>query len=280
MLKKLPFLILFVFFSGIAQDKVKGSRNILTEQYDLSTFHSIQAEGEFKIGILKGNRPSIQIEADDNLHDLIQTDVRDGVLYIKPLKEISRAKRMDLRITFSDSLKYLKVAGKVEFISLQDLNTSSLQLETANNARVYLTLVTKALDLRQHDDAKAELNITAQEVNFQLNHSSEVRCLVNAPVFKVDIYEKASARIEGDVEEFLIRADQSSKFDGENLTSIKADLLAQGSAEVKVNAADTLNITARGRSEVEIYNEPKINLIDLKEEASITKKEFSKGLFK
>lgn len=279
MLKKLPFLLLIIFFSCKAQDKIKGSRNVKTEQYDLTAFNSIQAKGDLEIGILKGNRPMVEIEADDNLHDLIQTDVIDGILYIKPIKEISRSKRLELRVTFSDSLEKILLAGEAELTSLQDLSFGDFTLECKEKAEAYLTLTARNFNLIQNEDAKAELNITASQVNYQLNQSAEVKALVNAPVFKVDIYEKASARIEGDIKKFHLRADQSSNFDGENLTSINAELLAQGNSEVKINATDSLKIQASGNSEIEIYNNPEIELIEFKDEAILAKKEFGKGLF-
>ncbi|SDR65565.1 GIN domain-containing protein [Christiangramia echinicola] len=280
MLKKLPLLLLIIFCSCKAQEKIKGSRDVKTEQYDLTSFHSIQAKGEFKIGILKGSRPMIEIKADDNLHDLIQTDVIDGVLYIKPIKEFSREKAQELKITFSDTLKDVLLAGKVELESLQDLFLGDFKLVTRKEAKAFITLTAKDFDLTQNDDAKSELNVTANNVTFQLNQSSELKALVNSPVFSLDIYEKASARIDGEIESFKVRADQSSKFDGENLTSITAELLAQGNSEVKINVTDTLNIRANGSSEIDVYNEPQINLIEFKGEAVIAKKEFSKGLFK
>jgi hypothetical protein len=279
MLKKLPLILLIAFCSSMAQDKIKGSRNVKTEQYDLNSFNSIQAKGEFKIGILKGSKPMVEIKADDNLHDLIQTDVIDGVLYIKPIKEISRSKSQELKITFSDTLKSIFLSGEVEFETLQDLTVSDFVLETSEDARAYMTLNAHSFKLVQNDDAKSELNVTAKEVNYQLNQSSNIKALVNSPVFNVDIYEKASAKIEGDTQIFTIRADQSSKFDGEKLTSMKADLKAHGNAKVQINVTDSLDVRISGSSETEVYSDPSVNLIEFKDKAVIAKKEFSKGLF-
>ena len=280
MLKQLPFLLLIIFSSCLAQEKVKGSRNVKTEQYDLNSFHSIEASGEFNIEILRGSKALVEIKADDNLHDLIQTDVVDGVLFIKPIKQFVREKSQDLKITFADTLKTIKIAGKVEFTALQDLELEDFELITRENCKVYITLKANEFRLMQYDDARAELNITAQNTDFQLNQSSDLRALVNSPVFNVDTYEKASAKIEGDVQDFTIRADQSSKFDGENLSCVRADLLAQGNPDVKINISDTLNLRTSGRSEIEIYNNPVVNLIQFDDEAVIRKKKFSKGLFK
>ncbi|SDR89603.1 DUF2807 domain-containing protein [Gramella sp. MAR_2010_147] len=280
MIKKLPLILLVVLFSCKAQDKVKGSRNVKTEQHNLTSFHSIQAKGEFQIGILKGSRPLIEIKADDNIHDLIQTEVIDGILYIKPIKELSRTKSQELKITFSDTLKNILISGKVELESLQDLYVGDFQLETRQDSKAFLTLTAGTFNLVQNDDSKTELNLTASEVVYQLNQSSKVEALVNTPSFKVDIYEKASARIDGEIQEFIIRADQSSKFDGENLTSIKTNVLAQGNSEIKLNVTDSLEVRANGKSDIEVFNNPKIDLIEFKDEAVISKKEFSKGLFK
>ena len=280
MLKKLPLLLLIFCFSCKAQDKIKGSRDVKTEQYNLTEFHSIQIKGDFKVGVLKGSRPMIEIEADDNLHDYIQTEVIDGVLLIKPLKDFSRTKRQELRITFSDTLRDVLVAGEVEFASLQDLFLKDFHLETRQGAEAYLTVQADKFTLIQNDDSKSELNITASEVECQLNQSSDIEALINSPVLTVDIYEKASARIDGDIENFKIRADQSSKFDGENLASVNAELLAQGNSEVKINVTDSLDIRASGSCEIDVFNDPKIQLIEFKDEAVIAKKEFSKGLFK
>lgn len=280
MIKKLPVLLLIILFSCQAQQKIKGSRNVKTEQYNLTAFHSIKVAGEFEVGILNGGQPLIEIKADDNLHDLIQTEVIDGILFIKPLKEFSRTKSQEISITFADNLRNIKISEKVELFSLKDLYMEDFQLETSGDSRAFLTLTANNFSLIHGDDAEAELNITAQEVYYQLNQASKVESLINSPVFKVDIYEKASARIDGDIEEFELRADQSAKFDGENLACINAIVLAQGNSKNKINITEKLEIRANGSSETEIFSSPEIDLIEFKDEAVISKKEFGRGLFK
>jgi hypothetical protein len=43
---------------------------------------------------------------------------------------------------------------------------------------------------------------------------------------------------------------------------------------------EKLEIRASGNSEIDIYNNPEIDLIEFKDEAIIAKKEFGKGLFR
>lgn len=280
MIKKLPLILLLAMISCGAQEKVKGSRNVKTEQFNLTPFHSIQIAGEFEVGILRGPRPMMEVKADDNLIDLIQSEVVDGILYIKPIKEFSRAKSQKIQITFDDTLKSVKISDKVELESEQDLYMEDFQLETNNDSKAYLTLTAKSFNFINGDNAKVELNVTARESYFQLNQSSDVKALVNVPLFKLDIYEKASARLEGEIQDFNFRADQSSKFDGEKLTTVNATVLAQGRSDNKINVSEKLEISAQGNSKTEIYNSPKINLTQFTDEAVLAKKESKKGLFK
>lgn len=279
MIKKLPLLIVLLGCVVFAQDKVKGSRNVQTEKYNLTPFNSIEISGDFEVGIQKGGRPMMEVKADDNLIDLIQNEVINGILYIRPAKEFKRAKRQEITITYSDTLKSIKISDEVELESLQDIFVSDFQLETKNRSAAYLTLTANNFNLIHGDDSKAELNITAQESYFQLNQSSKIEALVNAPLFKVDIYEKADARIDGEIQDFQLRADQSSKFDGEDLTANRANVTAQGNSDNIINVTESLEIMAKGDSKTEIYGQPSINLTEFADEAVIAKKQKSKGLF-
>ncbi|APG59795.1 GIN domain-containing protein [Christiangramia salexigens] len=279
MIRKLPLILLFIFTSLQAQEKIKGSRNVTTEQYELDAFHSIEVYGEFEVGILRGSRPLIEIEADDNLHNLIQSEVNNGVLHIKPLKDFNRTKSQKIRITFADTLKRIKVSDKVELESLQDLFVKNFQLETRNDSKVKLKITADTLDLTNNDNSKIEMNLKAEKVIWQLNQSSDIKALVQAPIFNVDIYEKASAKVEGETDELDLRSDQSAKFDGEELASIRAIVLSQGNSKNKVNVAEVLELTAKGNSETEVYNNPEVKLIEFTDKAVISKKEFGRGIF-
>ena len=123
------------------------------------------------------------------------------------------------------------------------------------------------------DKSKIELKLTAKEAYFQLNQNSDIQASVNSPNFKVDIYERASAKIDGETEQFQLRADHDSKFDGEELTSKTAVVLAEGHSDNKINVSENLQLKAHGRSKTEIYNTPKIELQELTDEAVIAKKE-------
>ncbi|MCM4156596.1 DUF2807 domain-containing protein [Gramella sp. AN32] len=279
MIKKLLLIFLFFTIACPAQNKIKGSRNVSTEKTRLNSFHSIEISGEFEVGIKNGRNNQLEVKADDNLHEYIESEIKNGTLYIKAKKEFNRTKSLEIEITYTDTLRFISISDKVELASLEDLKVNEFQLETRDDSKAFITLKANSFNLINLDGAKNELNVTANETYFQLNGNSNVEALVNSPIFRVEILDKAGAQIEGDIEEFDLKANGNSNFQGDNLTCIKAIVVAAEKSDVEVNAKETLELSAKDNSKVEIYNNPQIKLIQFTEEAVISKKEFKKGLF-
>ena len=99
-------LLLFSFFAITvqAQDKIKGSRNVIKEERDLSEFNALDVRGDLEVVIKNSGTARVEIEADDNLLEIISTEVIDGTLVIKPLKEISRSKRQKVTVEFPENI--------------------------------------------------------------------------------------------------------------------------------------------------------------------------------
>lgn len=265
---------LLISFSLQSQEKIKGSRNVVNEERSLEDFHSVEIEGEFEATIRKGPRSSVEVEADDNLHSIIETEVVDGILHIRPLQEIRRSRSLELLIELPGEFRQAIIKDKVVLETDGEISAEDFELVTRDNSRAYITITADTMRLVNDDKSKIELNLTAKNAYFQLNGDSDLKALVNSPVFKVDLYEKASARIEGDIEEFQLRSEHSSKFEGRNLTAKKAEVLAEGRSDLQVNVVDTLRFSGRDHSRTGIYNSPEIEVIEFAGEAVMEKKEF------
>ena len=268
-------LLLFCFFAITvqAQDKIKGSRNVIKEERDLSEFNALDVRGDLEVVIKNSGTARVEIEADDNLLEIISTEVIDGTLVIKPLKEISRSKRQKVTVEFPENIVKAVLSDKARLQNQGELYTPEFKLITNGDSSAELTISTDTFNLVNGDKSKIELKLTAKEAYFQLNQNSDIKASVNSPNFKVDIYERASAKIDGETEQFQLRADHDSKFDGEELTSKTAVVLAEGHSDNKINVSENLQLKAHGRSKTEIYNTPKIELQELTDEAVIAKKE-------
>ena len=93
----LTFLIALAFVSlGTAQDdgKIKGDRNVTIKQTDIEPFNRIIVGEDFNVEIVYNSKASVEVEADDNLHEYIKFSVNDGVLTFQTTLKITSSKKM------------------------------------------------------------------------------------------------------------------------------------------------------------------------------------------
>jgi hypothetical protein len=106
-------LMLTLMLSGCIHG-VKGSGVRKTEKRDLAAFNGIETSGAFEVSVNCQKPASFEIEADDNLLPLVQTEVRDGVLRVTTTKGYSSNGGIVLRVTVPD-LASIKSTGAGKF---------------------------------------------------------------------------------------------------------------------------------------------------------------------
>lgn len=253
--------------------RVKGSRIVITEQTPLKDFTAIEIKGSFVVGIRKGREAIMKVTADDNLHSEIQAEVSNNTLYIQPKKRIIGSQSLKILLDFPHSLDRIRIAEDVELYAEEDLFLEDLDLQIDGKAKAGLTLTASRVRIYLNDRSRTELHLKAAEVFLQLNHSSNLEALVYAPDIKVDMYEKASARIEGETNLLSLRSDHSSRFQGSKLTADKAKITAEGRSESQVEVREQLELTGRHQSQVEVYGTPRIELQEFSGTTRLFKKE-------
>ena len=73
-------------------DGKRGNGNVVSETRDASeAFDVIKAQEGLDVYVSQGSTASIEVEADENIIDLIATDIKDGVLRVHCEEQIGRA---------------------------------------------------------------------------------------------------------------------------------------------------------------------------------------------
>ena len=269
------FLLLFCITTvSFAQkkEKIKGNKFVKVKQYDLKPFKSLTVTENLDIVLLKGDEPKIEVETDESLHDVIKFDVINGDLKIYTSHKIVSKKKLNIRVTFDDKLEIINAKEKSVVSSLIDLNMKTLSVSAEGGAKLYLTLKCDKFDLKANQRTKIELNLNAVNTSIELSEASDIKALINSETLKIDLYQKANAQIEGEVNSMDLRADNASNFKGQRLTANSCNLIAEGSSDCHVEVRDILTIEASGSSEIHIYNTPKINVEKFIDSAVVYKK--------
>ena len=278
MFKNITFLfvtLLFVTNISLAQkkEKIKGSKIVTVAIKDLNSFENIEVSDNFEVLLVKGTKPSLEIEADDNLHDIINFEVSGNTLRVNALKEASSFKKFTIRINYSDNLKLIIARNEATIKALADLELENITIKNYDNSKSFVNVKSDNFSLILDDKSSAEINVKSENTTLELSKSSEILALVVSPVFKIDMYQKSKAIIEGNSNNGKIRIDNTSNLTAQKFIIENLELYTENYSKCEVNVTNSIQIAAMGKSQIELFGEPKITIEKFTNNATLFKKE-------
>ncbi|MFD2601103.1 GIN domain-containing protein [Flavobacterium suzhouense] len=277
-MKKAFLLLLAVLFTSITfaqkKEKIKGSKIVTVTQKEVDNFESLEVEDNIEIFLSKGTTQSLEIEADDNLHETFKAELNGTTLRIYTDKEITSAKKISIRVTYTDNLKTITAKNEATINALADLQLENITIKNLDYSKSYLNVKSKNFTLVMNDKATAELNYQGDNVVVELSKNAQLKALIAASMTaKLDLYQKTTATIEGDAAEAKIRVDNNASFTGKKFTVKNLDLTAESYTHCNINAAENITIAASGKAEIELFGKPKVQVTNFADSAVLYKKE-------
>ena len=275
-MKKISILLIAVLFTTIAfaqkREKIKGSKIVTIEQKEVAPFENLEIEDNIDVVLVKGEKNSLEIEADDNLHGVININSSANTLRLTTSKDVSGFKKFSVKVILTNDFKMLISKHEATVSALTDLELDTITFKSFDYSKLFINAKTKNFTLMANDKSKVELNLKSEDVGFELSKNVQLKALIAATNLKVDQYQKTDAKIEGDVANLKLRLDNNSNFDGKNLTVINAEILTEATSTCSFNATKNAIIEASGKSEIQFYGDGKIELKKFTENTVIKKK--------
>lgn len=266
------FLIVTTAFAQ-KKEKIKGSKIVTVTVKEIEPFDSVDISDNLEVFLVKGDKNSVEIEADDNLHDAIIFEILGTTLKLYSTKDVIRAKKFSIRINYTNDLKMVVVKNESILNALADLNLENITIKNFDSSKSYLNVKSSSFNLILNDKAEAELNIKADTTAIELSGSSSIKALIASPKFKLDMYQKAKAEIEGDAAFATIRLDNNSNLEAKKFSVTEMNLVTEMYSACEVNVKDKITISAIGKSEIELLGDAKVELPVFRDSASLQKKE-------
>lgn len=258
--------------SVIAQEKIKGDRNVTIKQTYIDDFSTIVVNGDFSIEIVYNSKPSVQVEADDNLHDVIQFAVVDGTLTFTETMRITSKKKLAITVNYGDALQNIETKGDGEIRSLTSMELGDASLITSDNSRAYLNIRARNFSYKSSGKSKTRLNLTADSTKVELSDNSKLDALINSKVADFDLYLRSDAVIEGSAQTSLIRLDNSTNFNGPKFDVKTVDATLEDNSDLTITTSESITIAVSGDSEVYLYGSPAITITKFEDTAKLQKK--------
>jgi hypothetical protein len=274
MKKYLSIILLFLVSITFAQkkEKVKGSKIVTMVQKKVESFKSLEVEDNLEVFLVKGTECALEIEADDNLHEFIEFKNAGSNLRISTTRDLNNFKKLSVRVTYTADFNLVIAKHETNVTALSDVDLPSITFKSYDYAKLYLNAKATDFTLMANDKSKIELNLKSEKATIDISKNAELKALITSKDLSVDMYQKASAKIEGDVMNLKLRADNNSDFEGSKLTATYVQIFAESYSKSKINAKTNVIIDAAGKSEIELYGEPKIEIKRFTDGARLEKK--------
>ncbi|WP_452228778.1 head GIN domain-containing protein [Lacinutrix sp. MEBiC02404] len=275
----LTLCIAMLAITGFAQEKVKGNKNVTTIETIIDDFNTITFGEKFEIELIQSDAPSVEIETDENLHEIIQFSVKDSVLSFSTSAKIQSSKRLNIVVNITKSLRNIEINEDAEVSAANTLKNDSLSLKINDYAKAFLNIKNKSFTFTNNNkstfgiSSKSKLNIESEKVIIELNESSKTEALIETDSLQVDMYQGAFAKMEGDVEHMQLTSINSSDFSAKNLTVNTCNLVIEDSSDATIHVVNEFTLEASGTSEIYLYGDPKITINAFKNTSTFHKKE-------
>jgi hypothetical protein len=219
------FLVTFITLSLIAscingqiRKTVRGDGNVVKKERSAESFDGIKVSSGVSVYLTQGDKESITVEADENLHEYIITEVKGGTLHVYTDANIREAERERVYVTMKD-IKSLRTSSAGDIIGETPIKCEDVDL-----------------DVSSAGDIKIEL--TAKRVEVGISSSGNIRLTGEADKLNADL---SSA---GDLEAFDFKVKE-------------ADVSASSAGDARVNVSEKIIARASSAGDITYKGDPK-----------------------
>ena len=154
---------------------VKGSGNVTIENRTITKpFTAIKATEGLDVYLTQSNTESISVEADDNLQELIVTEVVDGALKIHTKQSIGKSKSKKVMVSFK-SIDAIKATSGSDVFSTNTITLNHLELETTSGSDMTLTVNTNSLNCKSTSGSDLKLSGKTNKLTAEATSGSNIK---------------------------------------------------------------------------------------------------------
>lgn len=197
---------------------IKGSRNVVSEERNISSdFETIKVQQGIHLYLTQGKSTDIRVEADDNIIDLLITEVNNNELKVYFEKNVSRAKAKNVYLTANDVSK---------------IRTSSGSYVKSEN-----TLEVSSLDIDSSSGSSVKVSVNAEEVMSESSSGSNIK-------------------IYGKTKMLSAKSSSGSSINAQGLETVDAFAKASSGSNIDLNVTGKLTAKASSGGDIDYDGSP------------------------
>jgi hypothetical protein len=160
---------------------VRGNGNVVKKERPASYFDCVRVSSGIDVYLTQGARESITVEADENLHEYILTEVKDGKLNVYADNvNIREAERLRVYVTIKD-VKSLKTSSAGDLIGETPVRGDNIEIGASSAGDIKIEVYAKIVEVDISSAGDIRLTGEADKLSADLSSAGDL----NAGDFKV-----------------------------------------------------------------------------------------------
>lgn len=224
-MKSLRFLTIAIAILSITacvegqfRKTVWGDKKVVTKERKTESFTGIKVSTGIDVYLKQGDNETLSVEADENLHEYIITEVRDGVLNVYSEANIRDAERKRVYVTMKE-VKSIRTTSAGDVFGETPVKADKLELSASSAGDI-------------------KLEVYAKEIEIDISSSGDMTLTGEADILKADL---SSA---GDLNAF-------------ELMVREADVSVSSAGDADINVSEKITARASSAGDVNYKGDPK-----------------------
>ena len=153
---------------------VDGNRNVVTDNRDISNdFNAIKVSEGLDLFITQSEEVSLSVEADENLQDIIMTEVENNLLKIHTRENIRRAKSRKIHLSVAN-INSIKATSGSDVYSTNTIKADNLELTTTSGTDMELDIEVSHLTCTSTSGSDLKLSGKTEYLTAQATSGSDI----------------------------------------------------------------------------------------------------------
>jgi len=125
---------------------VSGNGDVVTKERKTDSFTGLKVSSGIDVYLKQGSEVTVTVEADENLHEYILTEVRNGVLNVYSEANIRDAEKKRVYVTMKE-IRSIRTTSAGDVIGESPINSDNLELSASSAGDIKIEVKSKDLDV-------------------------------------------------------------------------------------------------------------------------------------
>ena len=224
-MKNLRFLLIAITIIGIfysvggqSLKTVHGNNKVVKTDRNAPSFNGLQVSAGIDVYLKQGNNEAITVEADENLHEYIITEVKGGVLHVY----------------------------------------TEANIRDADMTRVYVTMEeVTSVKTSSAGDVVGETPVKSDRLELSAGSAGDIKLEVYAKEIKADISSSGDMTLSGETEKLEADLSSAGNLNGYDLKAREANISVSSAGDADINVSEKITARASSAGDINYKGDPK-----------------------